>query len=156
MIDEKMFNKMQPVTTNSDGDRITKYWPPKMNERKDGDIVAGRYVGSVTFGKDDDKTTYYKLKSDKDIIGVRESAIIRTAFDTIKEGSIVAVRFNGQHRSKSGRMYNDFEVRIMEEDKPIEKTKTVTTPEVTTPEVAVSKVTTPIEKKEIDLSSIPF
>lgn len=140
-ITSDMFDNMTSIA-NSEGvsDRITKYWPPKVAERKEGEIIGGKYIGSVTFGEGNDQTTYYKLKNGNEVYGVRESAVIARAFAGINQGEVVAVRYNGTKRNKAGREYNDFDVRIAPAANEA-------------PQAAV-----PVEEKAepIDLSSIPF
>lgn len=143
-ITAEMFDGMKQVTNENGGssDRITTYWPPRRDERKEGDIVAGRYIGAVTFSKGQaDETTYYKLRNEDEIYGVRESAVIKRAFSSIDEGTVVAVRYNGVQRGKNGRNYNDFDVRIIDDAK--------------TPEPKEEPKEEP-KHEEIDLSSIPF
>jgi hypothetical protein len=131
-ITSEEFEKMQPLSSSNTGERITRYWPGKASEREEGDIVSGEYIGNVTFGSGDDQATLYKLRdngqnaSDTEIIGVRESAVIKTAFDTIVPGMRVAIRYNGKRTGKNGRQYNDFEVRCLPPDNKEEETVDLT------------------------------
>ena len=130
------FEKGTPVTTAGDGERISQSWPAKAAERKEGDTVVGVYVGDITFGKGtEDEATYYKLLENGAVIGVRASAIIRDAFETMPKGTRVGVRYNGKKSGKNGRQYNSFEVRILAEPAAFKS---------------------PEPSQEIDLTDIPF
>lgn len=129
------FEKGAPVNV-SNGERITRYWPAKAEERKEGDTVVGKYVGSVTFkAGTPDEATLYKLVEGDEVIGVNASAVIRDAFETMPVNTRVGVRYNGKKMGKNGRQYNSFEVRILAD------TATTKSPE---------------PSQEIDLTDIPF
>lgn len=115
---DDMFNKMVSVEGNSSSqERITRYFPPKRDERKEGEIVAGKYIGSHTFGKGTpSETTYYKLKDGNEIIGVRKSSVIASAFNNIEEGTYVAIKYLGERMGKTGLKYNDYDIRISKEE----------------------------------------
>ena len=107
------FDEMTPVSAGA-AERITDYWPGRADARTDGMTVVGEYIGSVTFDEGtDDEGTVHKLRKGEQIFGVSGGVVIERAFKDITVGSTVGVRFNGKKRSeKSGRMYNDFEVRV--------------------------------------------
>ena len=105
------FDNLTPVATS--GERITDYWPGKADDRTEGMTVVGEYVGPITFSEGtDEEATLYKLKKGEKVFGVQGYAPIARAFEGIAVGSQVGIRFNGKKKSpKTGRMYNDFEVR---------------------------------------------
>ena len=139
------FDKMKPVQGSSDTSRITKYWPGKAADRTEGMTAMGEYLGEITFDKGTpDEATLYKLKgADGEVYGISANTVIKNAFDSIEVGSFVGIRFNGKKTSaKSGRQYNDFEVRVGE--KPAD-TATSTPPEEA-----------PIKLTQEELDDVPF
>lgn len=138
------FDAMTPV--QGGGERITTYWPGPADDRTIGMTVAGTYVEPFTFNKgQEDESTVYKLRGQdgETIYGVNGSASIVNAFSSIEPGQFVAIRFNGKKKNpKTGRTYNDFEVRTMNN--------------------ATTKAAAPVQGEPVDLngedpfSDIPF
>lgn len=138
------FDKMKPVQGSTDTSRITKYWPGKAADRTEGMTAMGEFVGEITFDKGTpDETTLYKLKAvDGEIYGVQANTVIKNAFEKIEVGKFVGIRFNGKKTSaKSGRQYNDFEVRVTE-----------STPSAGTPTVQSEG----IKLSQEELDDVPF
>ena len=107
------FDKMTPIKQQGEFKRITRYWPGKASERKEGDTVVGKYLEKFTFNKDTAKeSTVYKLENNGEVIGVASSASIDRQMENIPVGAVVGVRYNGKKQTKSGVFFNDFDVRV--------------------------------------------
>ena len=107
------FDQMTPIQQQGEFKRITRYWPGKASERKEGDTVVGKYLEKFTFNKDTAKeSVVYKLENDGEVIGVASSASIDRQMENIPVGTIVGIRYNGKKQAKSGVFFNDFDVRV--------------------------------------------
>lgn len=116
------FDDMKPVATATE-ERITDYWPGRADDRTKGMTVTGEYIGPITFDEGtDDESTLFKLRNGDKIFGVQGTAVIKRAFESISKGDSVGIRFNGKKKSeKSGRFYNDFEIRSTPKDAEVAK-----------------------------------
>nr|DAN97545.1 MAG TPA: hypothetical protein [Caudoviricetes sp.] len=121
------FDDMKPVTAGSN-DRIDFYWPGPSDQRKEGMTITGEYLEKFTFneGKPTESTVYKIRTKDGRIAGVDDMATIKRGFENIEKGTYVGIRFNGKKRNpKTGREYNDAEVRFVPQEMLTEKAKEV-------------------------------
>lgn len=118
------FDDLKPV--NSTENRIDFYWPGPSANRTEGMTISGEYLESITFrqGEPEESTVYKVRTKDGRVAGIDGMASIKRAFQTIDPGTFVGVRFNGKKKNpKTGRMYNDVEVRYMPPEMANDKAK---------------------------------